>query len=86
VPTLSKPAVRQQANLFFPSTVWEKACIATRENLRALRKFSDGLCLLGEGAQEYSRAKTPRAQSDGPSPVIPNECEGSEKDFSLRSK
>jgi hypothetical protein len=46
------------------------------------RKFSGSL----SGASDYSRAKTPRTQSDGPSPVIPNECEGSEKDFSLRSK
>jgi hypothetical protein len=37
-------------------------------------------------ASDDSRAKTPRTQSDGPSPVIPNEGEGSEKDFSLRSK
>src|SRR5206468_94985 len=49
------------------------------ENLRSLRKLSDSL----SGASDYSRAKTPRTQSDGPSPVIPNECEGSEKDFSL---
>ena len=25
---------------------------------------------------------TPSTQTDGPSPVIPNECEGSKKDFS----
>jgi hypothetical protein len=45
------------------------------ESLRSLHKFSDSL----SGASDYSRAKTPRTQSDGPSPVIPNECEGSEK-------
>src|SRR4029077_18974052 len=39
VPRLSKPAVRRQANLFFPSAVWEKACIAILENLRETRKF-----------------------------------------------
>jgi len=27
-----------------------------------------------------------KTQSDGPRPVIPSECEGSKKDFSLRSK
>jgi hypothetical protein len=39
VPTLSKPAVRQQANLFFPSTVWEKACIAIVESFAARANF-----------------------------------------------
>src|SRR4030095_6568899 len=45
------------------------------ESLRSLRKLSGSL----SGASDYSRAKTPRTQSDGSSPVIPNECEGSEK-------
>src|SRR2546422_8043885 len=34
----------------------------------------------------YDCAMTPRPQSDGSTLVIPNECTGSEKDFSLRSK
>ena len=29
---------------------------------------------------------TPSTQGDGPKSVIPSECEGSKKDFSLRSK
>ena len=33
-----------------------------------------------------SPAKAQSRKGDGPKPVIPSECEGSEKDFSLRSK
>jgi hypothetical protein len=35
---------------------------------------------------ELSPAKAPRRKVDEPMPVIPGECEGSKKDFSLRSK
>jgi hypothetical protein len=33
-----------------------------------------------------SPAKAPRRKGDEPMPVIPSECEGSKKDFSLGSK
>jgi hypothetical protein len=33
-----------------------------------------------------SPAKAQRRKGDGPRPVIPSECEGSNKDFALQSK
>jgi hypothetical protein len=50
---------------------------------RGLRKFFDGLELWDT---RVTRAKTPRTQSDGQGPSSRADCEGSEKDFSLRSK
>ena len=37
----------------------------------------------GLSKRGFARAKTPRTPSDGRMSVIPSECEGSEKDFSL---
>jgi hypothetical protein len=36
---LSVAAVRQQGEPFFPSEVWEKACITMLQNLRATANF-----------------------------------------------
>jgi len=53
------------------------------ESLRGLRKFSD---VRNPRTQRFTRGKAPRAPSDRTTSVIPSGCEGSEKDFSLRSK
>jgi len=38
------------------------------------------------GKDWFSRKEREGRQGDGPRPVIPSGCEGSKKDFSLRSK
>jgi len=39
-----------------------------------------------ENLTTLSKIEGQRRKGDGPRPVIPSECEGSKKDFSLRSK
>jgi len=52
---------------------------------KPLLRFLPFKCSTKQRQHRFSRQDA-KAQSDAPGPIIPNECEGSEKDFSLRSK
>ena len=63
-PILQKNRLFADRRTSFSQRSLGKSVSTMLENLPSLRKFSDSL----SGASDYSRAKTPRTQSDGPSP------------------